>query len=116
MHRQLWACFKGVIYRYEPLIETIVELPAGADVTHSRSFDTSEPSVAAVVGSINPSCTRYAAQIKLQGHRVEMVQVRRSLAMSMSFIPAVVLVSELSDFILGVGIVFSRSGAGFRAL
>ena len=68
----------GVIYRYDPLIETTVELSAGADVTHSRSFDTSEPSVAAVVGSINPSCTRYAAQIKLQGHRVEMVQVRPS--------------------------------------
>ena len=56
---------------------------AGADVTHSRSFDTSEPSVAAVVGSINPSCTRYAAQIKLQGHRVEMVQVRLALALAL---------------------------------
>lgn len=47
---------------------------AGADVTHSRSFDASEPSVAAVVASQDKTCTHFAAQVRMQGHRVEMIQ------------------------------------------
>ena len=50
-------------------------LLAGADVTHSRSFDSSEPSVAAVVGSLNRSATRYSCRVKIQGYRQEMIQV-----------------------------------------
>lgn len=48
-------------------------------MTHSRSFDVSEPSVAAVVGSVNASCTRYSARVKMQGHRVEMIQDLRQI-------------------------------------
>lgn len=48
---------------------------AGADVTHSRSFDASEPSVAAVVGSLNRYGTKYSCRVKIQGHRQEMIQV-----------------------------------------
>lgn len=55
---------------------------AGADVTHSRSFDSTEPSVAAVVGSLNRFATRYSCRVKIQGHRQEMIQVRSLLGIS----------------------------------
>lgn len=47
-------------------------------MTHSRSFDKSEPSVAAVVGSTDVNATTYACEVNLQGHRQEMIQVRKS--------------------------------------
>lgn len=57
-----------------------MQTSAGADVTHSRSFDTSEPSVAAVVASMNKSCTRFSCAVRMQGHRVEIIQVLLSAA------------------------------------
>ncbi|KAK9804830.1 hypothetical protein WJX72_007669 [[Myrmecia] bisecta] len=45
----------------------------GADVTHPAGFSHSEPSIAAVVGSVNLEGTRYAAQVIKQAHRVEMI-------------------------------------------
>ena len=48
---------------------------SGADVTHSRSYDKSEPSVAAVVASMDPNASTYACEVKMQGHRQEMIQV-----------------------------------------
>lgn len=52
-----------------------VMMCAGADVTHSRSFLKTEPSVAAVVASMDPNATTYACEVKMQGHRQEMIQV-----------------------------------------
>ena len=49
---------------------------AGADVTHPRGFSVTEPSVAAVVGSLDSNTARYAARIRLQGHRIEIIQAR----------------------------------------
>ena len=59
-------------------IGSLINFPAGADVTHSRGFDSAEPSVAAVVGSLNRYATRYSCRIKIQGHRQEMIQVTDS--------------------------------------
>lgn len=39
-------------------------------------FSESEPSIAAVVGSLDAYCARYAAEVLLQGHRVEILQAR----------------------------------------
>ena len=52
----------------------------GADVTHPMGFNRSTPSIASVVGSIDRYATRYAERSRLQGHRVEMIQVTRSSA------------------------------------
>ncbi|GJZ62987.1 argonaute 2-like protein [Tanacetum coccineum] len=44
----------------------------GADVNHPAASNTSSPSIAAVVGSINwPAATRYAARVSPQSHRQE---------------------------------------------
>jgi len=51
-------------------------LNAGADVTHPRGFNVTEPSVAAVVASMDGNTARYAARVRLQGHRVEIIQAR----------------------------------------
>jgi len=45
-------------------------------VTHPRGFSVTEPSVAAVVGSLDSNTARYAARIRLQGHRIEIIQAR----------------------------------------
>ena len=47
----------------------------GADVTHPMGFNRSTPSIASVVASIDRYATRYAERSRLQGHRVEMIQV-----------------------------------------
>ncbi len=51
----------------------------GADVTHPMGFNRSTPSIASVVGSIDRYATRYAERSRLQGHRVEMIQVSMML-------------------------------------
>ena len=52
---------------------------AGTGVTHPLGFDQSEPSIAAVVGSMDAKCSRYSAEVQLQGHRVEIIQVLTSV-------------------------------------
>ncbi|KAL4586486.1 hypothetical protein LXL04_011122 [Taraxacum kok-saghyz] len=43
----------------------------GADVNHPAPDNVSSPSVAALVGSVNPAATRYAARVSPQTHRKE---------------------------------------------
>ena len=57
-------------------IEPCASARAGADVTHPMGFSETEPSIAAVVGSLDRFCSRYAAEVLLQGHRVEIIQAR----------------------------------------
>ena len=38
-------------------------------------FQASEPSVAAVTGSMDPNLATYAAEVQLQPHRLEIIQV-----------------------------------------
>ena len=45
-------------------------------MTHPRGFNVTEPSVAAVVASVDKATAKYAARIRLQGHRVEIIQAR----------------------------------------
>ena len=47
-------------------------------MTHPRGFSVTEPSVAAVVGSLDSNTAQYAARVRLQGHRVEIIQARLS--------------------------------------
>ena len=70
---------------------------AGSDVTHMRSSQESEPSIAAVCGSLDENATRFASCTRLQSHGMEIIQVslqcvmqcnpsiRRSLKLDSSF-------------------------------
>lgn len=53
----------------------LFHINTGADVTHSRSFNKNEPSVAAVVASMDQYASTYACEVKMQGHRQEVIQV-----------------------------------------
>lgn len=46
----------------------------GADVTHPGLGDKSSPSIAAIVGSIDEIPSRYSACVRIQGHRVEVIE------------------------------------------
>ncbi|XP_076457166.1 protein argonaute-2-like isoform X8 [Babylonia areolata] len=45
----------------------------GADVTHPPAGDSSKPSIAAVVGSMDAHPSRYAAAVRVQEHRQEVI-------------------------------------------
>ncbi|XP_055997382.1 protein argonaute-2-like isoform X6 [Ostrea edulis] len=46
----------------------------GADVTHPPAGDTSKPSIAAVVGSMDAHPSRYSATVRVQEHRKEVIE------------------------------------------
>ncbi|NP_001295590.1 protein argonaute-2 [Strongylocentrotus purpuratus] len=46
----------------------------GADVTHPPAGDDKKPSIAAVVGSMDGHPSRYCASVRVQNHRVEIIQ------------------------------------------
>lgn len=46
----------------------------GADVTHPPAGDTKKPSIAALVGSMDAHPSRYAATVRVQQHRQEIIQ------------------------------------------
>lgn len=46
----------------------------GADVTHPPAGDNKKPSIAAVVGSQDAHPSRYSATVRVQAHRVEIIQ------------------------------------------
>ena len=71
-------------------------LITGADVTHPRGFTVTEPSVAAVVGSLDSNTARYAARIRLQGHRIKIIQ-----AWVITCRPACVRVLSFDTLLLG---------------
>jgi len=45
----------------------------GADVTHPAPGDSSRPSIAALVASMDSTCTKYAVDVRVQNHRQEMI-------------------------------------------
>lgn len=46
----------------------------GADVTHPPAGDSKKPSIAALVGSMDAHPSRYAASVRVQQHRQEIIQ------------------------------------------
>lgn len=52
----------------------------GADVTHPGIGDASKPSIAAVVASLDIKMSRYAASVRVQGSRKEIIEDLRSMA------------------------------------
>lgn len=46
----------------------------GADVTHPPAGDNKKPSIAAVVGSMDAHPSRYSATVRVQQHRLEVIQ------------------------------------------
>ena len=63
---------RDVVTQYKDIFrEPLMVL--GADVTHPDSKDPGKPSIAAVVGSLNSTLTRYAAQVMVQRSREEMI-------------------------------------------
>ena len=53
----------------------------GADVTHPEPGEHGKPSIAAVVGSLNSTLTRYGAQVMVQGSRKEMIEGMKEMFM-----------------------------------
>lgn len=51
----------------------------GADVTHPPAGDNKKPSIAAVVGSMDAHPSRYAATVRVQQHRQEIIQELSSM-------------------------------------
>ncbi len=63
-----------------PMISSRPTIVFGADVTHPAPGDDNKPSVCALVGSMNPSATQYAAAVRVQTGRVEIIQDLKSMA------------------------------------
>ncbi|XP_070494487.1 protein argonaute-2 [Chironomus tepperi] len=67
----------------------------GADVTHPPAGDNKKPSIAAVVGSMDAHPSRYAATVRVQQHRQEMIQ-------------------ELSSMVRELLVMFYKSTGGYK--
>lgn len=67
----------------------------GADVTHPPAGDNKKPSIAAVVGSVDAHPSRYAATVRVQQHRQEIIQ-------------------ELSAMVRELLIMFYKSTGGYK--
>jgi eukaryotic translation initiation factor 2C len=67
----------------------------GADVTHPPAGDNKKPSIAAVVGSMDAHPSRYAATVRVQNHRQEMIQ-------------------ELSSMVRELLVMFYKSTGGYK--
>lgn len=62
----------------------------GADVTHPPAGDNKKPSIAAVVGSMDAHPSRYAATVRVQQHRQDVIQELSGMVRYVtSFIPLV---------------------------
>ncbi|KAK9811129.1 hypothetical protein WJX73_005016 [Symbiochloris irregularis] len=55
----------------------------GADVTHPKSFNKTEPSIAAVVGSLDNHVGSFATRVCVQGHRLEIIQNLRDMVLEL---------------------------------
>lgn len=60
--------------RQMPFIVDSPTMVFGADVTHPGIGESDKPSIAAVVGSMDIKMSRYAASVRVQGSRVEIMQ------------------------------------------
>lgn len=70
------------IFIYFLFLQQIFNEPViflGADVTHPPAGDNKKPSIAAVVGSMDAHPSRYAATVRVQQHRQEIIQELSSM-------------------------------------
>ncbi|GMH32738.1 hypothetical protein BSKO_00572 [Bryopsis sp. KO-2023] len=58
-----------------PVVGKEVYMFLGADVTHPTSSNPAEPSVAAVVASMDRDCAQYASETLVLGNRIEIIPV-----------------------------------------
>lgn len=58
----------------------------GVDVTHPPAGDNKKPSIAAVVGSMDAHPSRYAATVRVQQHRQEIIQELSSMVRYVIFL------------------------------
>ncbi|KAG0331995.1 hypothetical protein BG004_001425, partial [Podila humilis] len=56
-----------------PIAMREVTLIVGADVNHASPAETDRPSIAVVVGSVNGEASKYAASIRFQGTKTEII-------------------------------------------
>lgn len=74
----------------------------GADVTHPPAGDNKKPSIAAVVGSMDAHPSRYAATVRVQQHRQEIIQELSSMV-------RYVVLNHIINFDLIIVIFFSEN-------
>lgn len=65
-------CFLG--NQQLPFVAEKPTIIFGADITHPAPGDHSKPSIAAIVGSMDAQCSRYAAAIRIQKGRQEIIR------------------------------------------
>ncbi len=73
----VFRSLNGVFHVSQVFNEPVIFL--GADVTHPPAGDNKKPSIAAVVGSMDAHPSRYAATVRVQQHRLEIIQELSSM-------------------------------------
>ncbi|KAJ3183568.1 hypothetical protein HDU85_001997 [Gaertneriomyces sp. JEL0708] len=66
-----------------PFVADVPTIIFGADVTHPAPGDLHKPSIAAVVASMDAQCSRYAAAIRVQKGRQEIIKELQSAAVEL---------------------------------
>jgi len=88
----------------------------GADVTHPPAGDNKKPSIAAVVGSMDAHPSRYAATVRVQQHRQEIIQELSSMVRYVGhkiFFNIIILLIIISNF-RELLIMFYKSTGGYK--
>lgn len=86
----------------------------GADVTHPPAGDNKKPSIAAVVGSMDAHPSRYAATVRVQQHRQEIIQELSSMVRYGTKIFETYLRHLLMLFFRELLIMFYKSTGGYK--
>lgn len=73
MNVKLGGCNSQLAPDMLPVLKTKPTIVLGADVHHPGAGDTQRPSIAALVGSLDLRASRYAATIRVQASRAEII-------------------------------------------
>lgn len=88
----------------------------GADVTHPPAGDNKKPSIAAVVGSMDAHPSRYAATVRVQQHRQEIIQELSSMVRYDRYIQIfwIILMYIMNFYFRELLIMFYKSTGGYK--
>lgn len=93
----------------------------GADVTHPPAGDNKKPSIAAVVGSMDAHPSRYAATVRVQQHRLEIIQELSSMVRYVSHLCECITffgfspsVYRVTSFFRELLVMFYKSTGGYK--